>query len=167
MDLGYLIFNLLIKRWWLKWSVLFAVNWLCPEHFKTKNSLRNMDNSRVLKSCFPFYHSLYQMKDHLLFFVIVIVLCLRLGKEHENSYRASKFYYFLLGHGDVVCCFSCGTEMSGWTSTENIWRRHARQAPQCQLLIQEKGSDYVAQVIEEHGRFQTPEREPKIAVCTM
>ena len=68
------------------------------------------------------------------------------------------------GRGDVVCCFSCGTEMSGWTSTENIWRRHARQAPQCQLLIQEKGSDYVARVIEEHGRFQTPDPEPRIAV---
>ena len=55
--------------------------------------------------------------------------------------------------------------MSDWTSTENVWKRHARQAPNCQLVIQEKGSDWVDLIITEHGRFVQPEPEPTINVC--
>ena len=91
---------------------------------------------------------------HLTVFKIYILVLLKF----------TNFFYYV-GPGDTVRCFFCGCEMSNWTSTENIWKRHARQAPQCQLLIQEKGSDWVARVIEEHGRLWPKKNEPKISVC--
>ncbi|XP_067948757.1 baculoviral IAP repeat-containing protein 7-like [Watersipora subatra] len=86
-----------------------------------------------------------------------------------NSKLASEMIehqLFYTGRGDVVCCFSCGVEMSDWAPTDDVWRRHARQSPECQLVIQEKGADWVAATIQEHGRYVEPEKEPVIHVVT-
>jgi len=56
--------------------------------------------------------------------------------------------------------------MSNWTSVENIWVRHARQSPNCQLLIREKGHDFINDVIDEHGRYVVPAKEPVINVSS-
>jgi len=75
-------------------------------------------------------------------------------------------YSHTAGEGDTVCCFSCGVEMSNWTTVENIWVRHARQSPNCQLLIREKGQDFINDVIDEHGRYVVPAKEPVINVSS-
>ncbi|XP_067948753.1 baculoviral IAP repeat-containing protein 7-like [Watersipora subatra] len=86
-----------------------------------------------------------------------------------NSKLASEMIehqLFYPGRGDVVCCFSCGVEMADWAPTDNVWRRHARQSPECQLVIQEKGADWIAATIQEHGRYVEPEKEPVIHSVT-
>ncbi|KAF6038799.1 BIRC2 [Bugula neritina] len=44
--------------------------------------------------------------------------------------------------------------------------RHARQSPNCQLLIREKGHDFINDVIDEHGRYVVPAKEPVINIVT-
>lgn len=68
------------------------------------------------------------------------------------------------GKGDETCCFSCGSVMQNWSWTEDVWIRHARTAPTCQLLLREKDADWVTNAIAQHGLFKEPEPEPTITV---
>ncbi|XP_067951960.1 E3 ubiquitin-protein ligase XIAP-like, partial [Watersipora subatra] len=86
-----------------------------------------------------------------------------------NSKLASEMIehqLFYTGREDVVSCFSCGVEMAGWAPTDNVWRRHARQSQECQLVIQEKGAEWVAATLQEHGRYIEPAKEPVIYSVT-
>ena len=69
-----------------------------------------------------------------------------------------------LGRGDECVCFSCGVKMSNWSEQENVWHRHARMSPHCQLLLQEKGQEFVDSVLEEYGAFRQGGRSAVINV---
>ena len=68
----------------------------------------------------------------------------------------------------MVCCYSCGVGMKDWMSEDDIWSRHARQSPHCQLLIREMGEQYISSQINELGRYVYPlERQRlKVSKCT-
>ena len=69
-----------------------------------------------------------------------------------------------IGRGDECVCFSCGIKMSNWSEQENVWHRHARMSPHCQLLLQEKGQEFVDSVLEEYGAFRQGGRSAVINV---
>ena len=73
-------------------------------------------------------------------------------------------FCFATGKDDIICWYCCGTVISKWNLKEDILIRHARQAPHCQLLITEKGQNWIDNVIEEHGEFQHLEQAVKTNV---
>ena len=62
-------------------------------------------------------------------------------------------YLLPLGSVDIVCCHMCGVEMGRWSADEDVWVRHARQSPDCQFLLQEKGEPFVTSTLDEYGRY--------------
>ena len=64
--------------------------------------------------------------------------------------------YFYKGDGDSVTCFYCDCKSGNWSSSEDVWKRHARTSPHCQHVLSTKGTQFVADTLQELGEFQTP-----------
>lgn len=59
----------------------------------------------------------------------------------------------------MVCCYHCGVEMKDWMPGDDVWLRHARQSPNCRLMLNELGEQYAVSQINELGRsMDTPAR---------
>ena len=66
----------------------------------------------------------------------------------------------------AVVCFWCGLVSGCWSIGEDAWIRHARSSRYCQFVLNEKGAEFVATAIEEHGLFSENRRdEDRIRVC--
>ncbi|NXR10187.1 BIR7B protein, partial [Semnornis frantzii] len=61
----------------------------------------------------------------------------------EQLARAG-FYY--TGQGDVVRCFHCDGGVRSWSFGDDPWREHAKWYPECEFLLQARGSEYVNSV---------------------
>ncbi|NXX45234.1 BIR7B protein, partial [Tricholaema leucomelas] len=61
----------------------------------------------------------------------------------EQLARAG-FYY--TGQGDVVRCFHCNGGVRSWSYGDDPWREHAKWHPDCEFLLQARGSEYVNSV---------------------
>ena len=50
--------------------------------------------------------------------------------------------------------------MSGcWSISEDTWVRHARSSRYCQFVLNEKGAEFVATAVEEHGLWSENHRD--------
>ena len=63
--------------------------------------------------------------------------------------------YFYAGSGDSVTCFYCDCKSGNWSSSEDVWKRHARTSPHCQHVLSTKGANFVADTLQELGEYQT------------
>ena len=72
--------------------------------------------------------------------------------------------FWFTGDGDSVTCFYCDCKSGNWSSSEDVWKRHARTSPHCQHLLSTKGAHFVSQSLEELGEYRAPKAENVIQV---
>ncbi|NXG48799.1 BIR7B protein, partial [Psilopogon haemacephalus] len=70
----------------------------------------------------------------------------------EQLARAG-FYY--TGQGDVVRCFHCDGGVRSWSFGDDPWREHAKWYPDCEFLLQARGSEYVNSVQDSFSTVAT------------
>ena len=58
--------------------------------------------------------------------------------------------FFYLGLNDCVQCPVCDLLQSSWAPGDDPWIRHAANSPACAFLVEEKGSDWIRDVYNEH-----------------
>ena len=113
----------------------------------------------IFPVCAVYMRCILVVVPHVLASVTGMVCCVCLCSV---SLLILKFSH--IGRGDECVCFSCGVKMSNWSEQENVWHRHARMSPHCQLLLQEKGQEFVDSVLEEYGAFRQGGRSAVINV---
>ena len=52
-----------------------------------------------------------------------------------------------------MTCFYCDCKSGNWSSSEDVWKRHARTSPHCQHVLSTKGAAFVAHTLEELGEY--------------
>ena len=72
----------------------------------------------------------------------------RLTATPTDMANAGLYY---LGIRDRVKCFYCNGGLQNWDKYDDPWFEHAKWFPQCELLLQQKGPEYVERVT---NRFQ-------------
>ena len=50
---------------------------------------------------------------------------------------------------------------------DDVWKIHAHRSPTCQLVIREKGTQFVQEIIAEKGEYQKPERRAVLQVSVI
>lgn len=77
------------------------------------------------------------------------IWCQCTHRKHANPLPLSCTLF--VGSDDVVICYECGSTMGDWDRRDDIWIRHARQSPECQLLLAQKGPEFILSTINEFG----------------
>ncbi|XP_068006491.1 baculoviral IAP repeat-containing protein 7 [Melanerpes formicivorus] len=75
----------------------------------------------------------------------------------EQLARAG-FYY--TGQDDVVRCFHCDGGVRSWSFGDDPWREHAKWYPECEFLLQARGSEYVNSVQDSFSSTLLSPRDP-------
>ena len=69
-------------------------------------------------------------------------------KQKPEELAEAGFFY--LGLNDCVQCPVCDLLQSSWAPGDDPWIRHAANSPACAFLVEEKGSDWIRDVYNEH-----------------
>lgn len=78
-------------------------------------------------------------------------------KESDKLKFEITFYLFTFvfaGVDDAVRCFFCDGGLRNWTPSDDPWVEHARWFPRCPYLQEEKGSDFVASILQRFPQTQ-------------
>lgn len=78
-------------------------------------------------------------------------------KQKPKHMAQAGFYY--TGKGDKVICYSCDLGIHKWIESDDPWFEHARHNPRCGHVIQEKGREFIQNVLEKVARIQEQEKK--------
>ena len=63
---------------------------------------------------------------------------------------------YYLGERDRVKCWYCNGGLQNWERDDNPWEGHAKWFPLCEYVLQQKGLDYVQEVVSKFPGLQRP-----------
>ena len=63
-----------------------------------------------------------------------------------------------------MTCFYCDCKSGNWSSSEDVWKRHARTSPHCQHVLSTKGANFVSATLEELGEYHQQKLDHEIQV---
>ena len=58
------------------------------------------------------------------------------------------YNYLFTGVSDKVVCFACGCGLRKWRPSADPWAEHARHSPDCQLVKEKKGEEFIQQTAQ-------------------
>ncbi|WAR06732.1 BIR7A-like protein [Mya arenaria] len=71
--------------------------------------------------------------------------------KHQTPQQLAEAGFWYAGFNDNVKCFFCDGGLRNWDPKDDPWREHARWFPRCPFVIQVKGQEFVARVVQENG----------------
>ena len=63
---------------------------------------------------------------------------------------------YYLGERDRVKCWYCNGGLQNWERDDNPWEEHAKWFPLCEYVLQQKGSDYVQEIVARFPELRRP-----------
>ena len=63
---------------------------------------------------------------------------------------------YYLGERDRVKCWYCSGGLQNWERDDNPWEEHAKWFPLCEYVLQQKGPDYVHEIVLRFPRLRRP-----------
>lgn len=78
-------------------------------------------------------------------------------KQPKKAMAQAGFYY--TGKGDKVICFSCGLGIHKWKDEDDAWIEHAKWNPKCDFVRQEKGDEFVREVVNNAAKIAEDEKK--------
>ncbi|KRT86506.1 hypothetical protein AMK59_2078 [Oryctes borbonicus] len=72
-------------------------------------------------------------------------------KQTGKAMAQAGFYY--TGNGDKVICYSCNLGVHKWEETDEPWFEHAKWSPHCPFVLQEKGNEFVQDVLSGKRKY--------------
>ena len=63
---------------------------------------------------------------------------------------------YYLGERDRVKCWYCNGGLQNWERDDNPWEEHAKWFPLCEYVLQQKGPDYVHEVVARFPGLRRP-----------
>ena len=63
---------------------------------------------------------------------------------------------FYLGERDRVKCWYCNGGLQNWEQDDQPWEEHAKWFPRCEFVLQQKGANYVNQIVARFPNLRRP-----------
>ena len=63
---------------------------------------------------------------------------------------------YYLGERDRVKCWYCNGGLQNWERNDNPWEEHAKWFPLCEYVLQQKGPDYVHEIVSRFPGLRRP-----------
>ncbi|XP_076825429.1 baculoviral IAP repeat-containing protein 7-like [Clavelina lepadiformis] len=64
--------------------------------------------------------------------------------------------FFCKGIRDVTTCWNCGINLENWSYDDDPYYEHAKWQPNCEYILQQKGVEFVQQVLQENPNLPQP-----------
>lgn len=70
--------------------------------------------------------------------------------------QSSTFLPHVVGTRDRVKCFYCNGGLQNWRQNDNPWEEHAKWYPTCEFLLQQRGPEFVHNVVARFPNLSRP-----------